>query len=123
MRTYFGLRPDGEPVYTGSVFDTWAGGGDSTETADIITADDFVALSFLSRKLPGRVQLELLGRRSADLSRLLGQLPTDVDLWGAEESHLESAGNAWRIVEGLPGVGWVTAGKLLARKRPRLIPV
>ncbi|MEU3241147.1 DUF6308 family protein, partial [Streptomyces anthocyanicus] len=30
---------------------------------------------------------------------------------------------AWHLLQDQPGIGWVTAGKLLARKRPRLLPV
>ena len=33
------------------------------------------------------------------------------------------ADQAWRLLKAQDDVGWVTAGKLLARKRPRLIPV
>jgi hypothetical protein len=34
-----------------------------------------------------------------------------------------AADQAWHLLEEQEGVGWVTAGKLLARKRPHLIPV
>lgn len=33
------------------------------------------------------------------------------------------ADSLWRLLEKQDGAGWVTAGKLLARKRPSLIPV
>jgi hypothetical protein len=33
------------------------------------------------------------------------------------------ADQAWRLLLDLQDVGWVIAGKLLARKRPRLLPV
>jgi hypothetical protein len=33
------------------------------------------------------------------------------------------ARQAWDLLNAPHGMGWVTAGKLLARKRPRLIPV
>jgi len=34
-----------------------------------------------------------------------------------------TAHTAWHLLRDQPGIGWVTAGKLLARKRPRLLPV
>ncbi|MFF7756029.1 DUF6308 family protein [Streptomyces sp. NPDC007971] len=43
-----------------------------------------------------------------------------------DTAHLESdspASRAWDLLVGQHGVGWVIAGKLLARKRPRLLPV
>ncbi len=33
------------------------------------------------------------------------------------------ADQLWHKLDQIHGIGWVTAGKLLARKRPRLIPV
>ncbi|MFJ3720815.1 DUF6308 family protein [Streptomyces sp. NPDC090057] len=33
------------------------------------------------------------------------------------------ADRSWRLLEGQSDVGWVIAGKLLARKRPQLLPV
>lgn len=35
----------------------------------------------------------------------------------------EAADRAWHLLEDQDDMGWVTAGKLLARKRPRLVPV
>jgi hypothetical protein len=50
-----------------------------------------------------------------------------VNLWDADaEQLIEKEGPAdrlWRLLEKQDGAGWVTAGKLLARKRPSLIPV
>jgi hypothetical protein len=58
---------------------------------------------------------------------LLGQIPSSVPLWDESAANLiEDGGPAdgvWRLLESQCGVGWVTAGKLLARKRPALIPV
>ena len=50
-------------------------------------------------------------------------MPTDVDLWDATDAELRVADEAWAGVESRHGAGYVRAGKLLARKRPRLIPV
>ena len=57
----------------------------------------------------------------------LEQIPTSVPLWDNEAQELIGDGgpadSVWRLLESQDGVGWVTAGKLLARKRPSLIPV
>ncbi|HVE46427.1 MAG TPA: DUF6308 family protein [Acidimicrobiales bacterium] len=33
------------------------------------------------------------------------------------------AARLWTLLEAVPGIGWVTGAKLLARKRPHLLPV
>ena len=53
----------------------------------------------------------------------LAAIPTDRDLWNAEPGALESAVALHHWLISLPGVGPVIASKLLARKRPRLIPI
>ena len=63
------------------------------------------------------------------LEQLLSQLPTDVDLWDADDDLLAVRGQAWETIRTLDEDGhgsadrWVTASKLLARKRPRLVPL
>lgn len=112
--------------YTGGEFERFAGGGDRPEIADRFTADDIVAVSLLSVRIPGRAALRLLVGQACELNALLSEIPVELDLWEAPEQVVEpgsSADHLWRQLDGLPGVGWVTAGKLMARKRPRLIPV
>jgi len=57
----------------------------------------------------------------------LEQIPTSVPLWDNEAEELIKddgpADSVWHLLESQDGVGWVTAGKLLARERPALIPV
>lgn len=112
--------------FTGGRFEALAGGGDRPEAVNLIDADDIVAVSLLSVRIPGRAALQLLKERRDQISELLSEIPADVDLWDTEADTLAAGSEAdqlWRLVEGLPGSGWVTAGKLLARKRPRLFPV
>jgi hypothetical protein len=80
----------------------------------------------LSVRIPGRTSLRLLEEESARFNALLQQVPKELDLWEADEAVIapgSPASELWARTEKLPGGGWVTAGKLLARKRPRLIPV
>ncbi|MEU6578292.1 DUF6308 family protein [Streptomyces sp. NPDC046805] len=128
LRRYFGIDlPPGAVPFTGSRFEHLAGGGDRPEIADRITAEDLVAVQALSVTVPAPVALDLLeGRLGARLSGLLQAIPRDIDMVEAEVSDLapgSPAARAWQLLEGQSDVGWVIAGKLLARKRPRLLPV
>ncbi|MEU3937970.1 DUF6308 family protein [Streptomyces sp. NPDC029044] len=128
LRRYFGVGlPTGVAGFTGSRFEHLAGGGDRPEVADRITAEDLVAVQALSVTVPAPVALDLLeGRLGARLSGLLQAIPRDIDMVDADAVVVADgspADRAWRLLEGQFDVGWVIAGKLLARKRPRLLPV
>lgn len=127
LSTYFHSRgPDGEPAYTGAMFETFAGGGDHPSTADQFTAEDIVAVSMLNVNVPAASTLRILGAQSQTLSALLAVIPADLDLHDADAvSHIAEeapAAQLWDAVRAA-GVGRVTTSKLLARKRPRLLPV
>ncbi len=130
LRAYFGVdRAPGEvPAYTGGRFERLADGGDAGEVADHFTADDLVAVTTLGVRVPARAALGLLeGPLGTALSELLRHVPRDVDLGDPEAEPAlaarSAADRAWRLLEQQHDIGWVTSGKLLARKRPRLIPV
>ena len=119
---------------TGSRFDDWAGGGDKKEVAHVITADDVLAVSFLSVQVTARAAIGLLEARAGEVSNLLEQIPTDVDLsavgageYAAIMGSQSPANQLWRLLRGSDtyrwGIGPTTASKILARKRPRLIPI
>ncbi|MFD7164821.1 DUF6308 family protein [Streptomyces violascens] len=81
----------------------------------------------LSVTVRAPVALAILeGPLGVRLSGLLQAIPRDMDMVEADASDLapgSPAGRAWHLLEGQSDVGWVIAGKLLARKRPRLLPV
>ncbi|MBG6183056.1 hypothetical protein IWX65_001003 [Arthrobacter sp. CAN_A214] len=116
---------------TGTRFDDWAGGGDRTEVADRITADDLVAVCFLSVDIKGRAAIGLLEKHADEITELLRQIPVDVDLWDADIEKLNAPGNPadelWRLLRGRKygkwGIGPTRASKIMARKRSRLIPI
>ncbi len=119
--------------FAGSRFESLCGGGDRAEVANRVVADDLVALTMLSVNVPAYVALDLVeGEDGRKLTDLLADIPTNLDLGapGAAEA-LQEGSSAWRAYDLLrrrgtrrfPGIGWVTASKLLARKRPRLVPV
>ncbi|MFR9800450.1 DUF6308 family protein [Streptomyces sp. MS06] len=128
LRRYFGISlPPGAVPFTGSRFEHLAGGGDRPEVADRITAEDLVAVQTLSVIVPVPVALDILeGRLGARLSGLLHAIPRDVDMADADAVVVADgspADQAWRLLCEQHGVNWVIAGKVLARKRPRLLPV
>lgn len=115
-----------KPLYTGRQFELLGGGGDRVETADRFTAEDLVAVSLLSVNIPGDAALEVLDP-NAGLNEMLKEIPNGPTLWEATPAEVDDveslAAELWRKLEHIKDVGWVTANKLLARKRPRLIPV
>ena len=56
------------------------------------------------------------------LNEALAALPHDVELLNANDEHIERGERLWKFIRAA-GVGPVTTSKLLARKRPRLLPV
>ncbi|MEU7124279.1 DUF6308 family protein [Streptomyces zaomyceticus] len=128
LRRYFGIgMPPSEAPFTGSRFEHLAGGGDRPGIADRFAAEDLVAVQTLSVTVPASVALDLLeGRLGVQLSGLLHVIPTDIDMVDAEADILAEgspADQAWHLLCDQYGVDWVIAGKLLARKRPQLLPV
>ncbi|WP_239770356.1 DUF6308 family protein [Streptomyces sp. CL12-4] len=113
--------------FTGSRFEHLAGGGDRSEVADRITAEDLIAVQTLSVTVPAPVALDILeGRLGTRLSGLLQAVPRDIDMVDADAVVVADgspADRAWSLLCEQHGVNWVIAGKVLARKRPRLLPV
>lgn len=85
VRTYFhNIRPSGRKSWTGAYFDVWAGGGNGA-TANELTGDDFVAVSMLSVKVPGKAAAGLL-EKAAEIRELLAALPLDADFTRLDRS-------------------------------------
>ncbi|MEU2400500.1 MULTISPECIES: DUF6308 family protein [Streptomyces] len=128
LQRYFGIgMPPRAVPFTGSRFEHLAGGGDRPEVADRITAEDLVAVQTLSVTVPAPVALDILeGRLGVRLSGLLHAIPRDIDMVDADAVVVADgspADQAWGLLCEQYGVNWVIAGKVLARKRPRLLPV
>ncbi|MDQ0924578.1 hypothetical protein QF038_003086 [Pseudarthrobacter sp. W1I19] len=134
LAAYYRRTADGLPAYTGSYFNSWAGGGDSSDNVDTITADDLIAVSFLSVDIPGDAAIGLLDTHSDSISRLLKDISSDRDLADVSPSEYSDffgtnspATELWHVLRGRDtgrwGVGETRASKIMARKRPRLIPI
>ncbi|WP_139978386.1 DUF6308 family protein [Nocardioides litoris] len=87
-------------------------------TADVLGAS-LLDVGFLPRAVRGL----LVDERREQLNALLAEIPNNVDLWEATDTDLGPARLLWTAVMGLEGVGPTRTSKLMARKRPRLIPV
>jgi hypothetical protein len=119
--------------YSGAHFNELRGGGDREETKNYFEADDLLAVSMLSVVIPRDTCWEILESRREALHDLLKLIPVAVTLWDDESLRLWIGRDkpGWKLwadlvhdkTEGITGVGWVTANKLLARKRPELFPV
>ncbi|SIS21992.1 DUF6308 family protein [Williamsia sterculiae] len=127
LQRYFGTVSNGDPAYTGSRFERFARGGDLPEIKNQIVPSDLVSVTLLSVKVPGSAALRLLGDHPTEhpqkISLLLEKLPTNVELVSATDEHLVDANELWQRVRRGCKVGPTTTSKLLARKRPHLLPV
>jgi hypothetical protein len=130
LQLYFGvgLALGETPSFTGGRFELMDGGGDRAGVCNRVTPWDVLSLELLSVQLPPRVTLDLLeGALGQEAAVFLERIPASAQLWDEEtEELIEDDGptdGIWHLLESQAGVGWVMAGKLLARKRPSLIPV
>lgn len=124
---YWATHPDGSPVYSGSRFERLGGGGGRRVAENRFTAEDFVAVAMLSVSVRAHAVLRVLEpTEPSPYNRLLHEIPADLDLVDAGPEHIAQDSPAWELwtrLQEIRGIGPVGAGKLLARKRPRLLPV
>ena len=132
LQDYFSLDYDQErhdfvPKFEGSRFEFLDGGGDKPNVADEITAADLAAVTCLGVDVPEGAMLRMLeGTDARKIRELLKEIPTGVDLHSHSDNPLGSASKAWAvwdIINAPNGMGRTTTSKILARKRPQLIPI
>ena len=107
-------------AFTGSSFETFIG-----NDLDNFTAEDIVAVSMLSVKIPPSASRWILKTGREDLSELLSKIEPDLPI-GHPDANLTEGRDAWNLRKMLIllwGVGPTTASKLLAAKRPFLFPI
>jgi hypothetical protein len=108
--------------FAGALFDGLDSGGLlANNPIDCFTVDDIAAASLLDVRFGPTAVRELL--TSQEIQSALAAVPDQVSLWDASEADLGVASDLWSLVRGIDGVGRTRASKLLARKRPRLIPI
>lgn len=127
-------RSRGDLYYSGAHFERLGGGGDAQQVANRFDSNDVVAITTLSVSLAPHGALGLLADPQGHWNRLLSQIPADARLEDpASDVLMAKGGPVWELWERLAdrtkypdkpdGSGRVIAGKLLARKRPHLVPV
>jgi hypothetical protein len=131
-------RDDAGYVYSGAMFDTYPadrapGASAPPGTAHDITDTDLVAVSMLGIRVTGYETLIIMQDRRELIRTLLAGIPADALIEeDASAGLLARGGPAWTLWELLSEIkgrtkearlGAVAAGKLLARKRPGLIPI
>jgi hypothetical protein len=128
LREYFAPVEDwrGKSGFTGSGFESVERGGDGPDVKDRFTASDLVAVTLLSVNIPSRAALVLLDDASGAFHGHLAAIPTDValeDVGLPLQSAMPDCDHLYRAVKALTGLGQTKTSKLLARKRPHLLPV
>ncbi|GAB3316136.1 hypothetical protein GCM10027451_32520 [Geodermatophilus aquaeductus] len=114
------LRRSDSPVYPRRRFE-FVGDVDPLR----VTAGDLVALTLVGVCVPAGVALDLLeGDLGLDVADLLRQVPADVPITSPLAADLlRPLALARDLLEEPAGMDLRTAGTLLARKRPLLVPV
>lgn len=126
LKRYFN-QDAGLPRYTGRWFERFADGGDQPGIADAVTEADILALNFLSITDLANVAIDTTITYPAEITELLEQIPTDLAMHDAPWTTYapgSPASRLWWLFKRCGGKDrWVTANKLLVRKRPHLLPV
>lgn len=126
VRGYYEGVTTGSAQFEGSHFDVLDGGGGRRSAENVLESADVVALTFLQVPLATKTAYDVLVRYKSELEDLLALIPSDLDLVDMDPARITEDWPAWRLYKRLQlidGISYVRASKLLARKRPRLIPV
>lgn len=119
LESYFA---GGEEPFTGRWFDEFAAIGDPNR----FEASDVLAVEALKVEVPSDAAAALLITDSERFNALLRQIPREQNLWEVRRLDVNVGSPADDLHQALVGVrdiGWVVAGKLLAAKRPKLLPI
>ncbi|SIJ87111.1 Uncharacterised protein [Mycobacteroides abscessus subsp. abscessus] len=121
-----------EGSYTGAHFESI---GAESGTENVITPADLYSVSTLSVNVPAKAGIAILGEEASAFTGLLDQIPNVAigSLSEAEfERHLGPESKALELWDQLRrnqpgqrrwGIGPTTTSKIMARKRPALIPI
>lgn len=126
LQRYYGTDGTNTP-FGGARFDTWAASSSVGPEANRFTARDLLGLAYLSVDVKWEAVDALLETRAEEFSDLLAAVGPDRDL--SDQDAAEMAADDWpgwalqQRLRQLPKVGPTKASKLMAMKRPRLVPV
>ncbi|MBS2965648.1 hypothetical protein KGA66_21535 [Actinocrinis puniceicyclus] len=129
LRTYLEQDKDGY-CFSGTAFDTYPA---PAGTENQITDSDLVAIAMLGIRVTGHEALWITRYHAADIQQLLTRIPAQARIDGQTSGDLlqpdDAAWKLWALLRDVHDrtksvrLGPVAAGKLLARKRPELIPI
>lgn len=125
LRAYCAPLRDGSG-FTGGAWDTFDPSGTRTLSTNTFTADDLAACALLATPINGRATLELLQRQRPKFEKLLEEVGPDRDfvtVKSADGEDFRAVRHTYAALRDVPGIGETRATKLLARKRPRLVPI
>lgn len=120
--------------YTGAYFESFQADQNLT---NVITPADLLAVQHLAVTVPARAALGILGEDAAKISELLAAIPADYELGAIPDKERfdellgksSAAHQLWDLLRrndpAKPswGIGPTIASKIMARKRPHLIPI
>lgn len=113
-------------LYPGGRFERLDGGGDRADVAHQFTASDVTAVRCLGTDIKPVSAIAILETHAGRLSALLRRIP-HTPLYDAPKSEIDASSAAATLAKMLisddfPHLGRMSATKLLARKRPHLLP-
>jgi hypothetical protein len=89
---------------------------------DSFSEADFLAVGFLDTPIRAFSYRTLVAKQKA-LEALLRRIPDQKKLWELDQSDWDAANELSNEFRAVDGIGPTRASKLLARKRPHLIPI
>ena len=106
---------DSKSRFAGSLFDTL-----EDNPSDCFTPSDLLSLNLLDI----RIQPEAVRRIcSGEFDKSLQAVPSNVHIWEMNREIYDKANGLWKELKDLHQVDQTTISKLLARKRPHLLPI
>lgn len=126
LRAYYGPAFGTKGSFTGAAFDSWDSTGHRAADSNRFTADDLVAVTFLSVKVTAPAAYQLLGPEAGRFNDLLATVGEDREFADVPPEEITPTWPAWALedaLRGIPGLGRTISSKLMARKRPRLVPI
>lgn len=125
LRDYYAPLTGKDHGFTGGAWDSFDPSSSRAVSANTFTSDDVTACALLSAPIHGRAAIELLDRQRRRFEVLLEDVGPDRDFVDVDvrSAEFEPVQRLYRALVELPGIGETRATKLMARKRPRLVPI
>lgn len=123
LAEYYATDDAGVPHFSGSRFEAIAALNPDPHSIGLA---DFTAVSMLSVAVPGSAALRILGPDADTITALLKRIPIDLDIIEVDPEMLTSGSDAselWKVLRSGYRMGKTKTSKLIAAKRPRLIPI